>query len=129
MVLPIIIISRAKWYPEITHHAPTVPLVLIGTKIDLRDEFSSQSSNNKKKSSPYSSNNYPEETPVTYDEGLELASAIGASKYVECSALTQKGLKNVFDESIRVVLYKDGQVAGKNKGGKKGKKDAKCTLI
>jgi Ras-related C3 botulinum toxin substrate 1 len=29
---------KAKWVPEVTHHCPNTKLILVGTKIDLRDD-------------------------------------------------------------------------------------------
>uniref|UniRef100_A0A8C5HPJ4 Cell division control protein 42 homolog n=1 Tax=Gouania willdenowi TaxID=441366 RepID=A0A8C5HPJ4_GOUWI len=42
--------------------------------------------------------------PLYQDYGEKLAKDLKAVKYVECSALTQRGLKNVFDEAILAAL-------------------------
>lgn len=71
--------------------------------------------------------------PVSYQQGMSMHKEIAASKFLECSALTQKGLKNVFDEAIRAVcesiqplywysfdvvpVYPAPKVGAKKKGG------------
>jgi len=55
--------------------------------------------------------------------GEQLAKEIKAVAYLECSALTQKGLKVVFDEAIKVVLFKP------DPNMEKKKKERKCILI
>jgi cell division control protein 42 len=42
--------------------------------------------------------------PLAVDQADKLARELKAVKFVECSALTQKGLKNVFDEAILAAL-------------------------
>jgi len=86
---------KAKWYPELKHHSPGVPMILVGTKLDLRSDPETMKRLRDK---------VPPTTPISFEEGLDQAKTIGAVKYLECSALTQKGLKSVFDEAIRVVL-------------------------
>ena len=59
--------------------------------------------------------------PITYSQGVELCKDINAIKYLECSALTQKGLKGVFDEVIRAVLVPQGRKSRRKQKG--------CVLI
>eukprot|EP00298_Acanthocystis_sp_HF-20_P014104 c20637_g1_i1.p1 GENE.c20637_g1_i1~~c20637_g1_i1.p1 ORF type:complete len:193 (-),score=91.50 c20637_g1_i1:175-753(-) len=84
---------KAKWMPEISHHAPGTPIILVGTKSDLRND-SKMIDNLRSKG----------QAMVTKEEAESMAKSIGAVRFLECSALSQEGLKTVFDEAIRAVL-------------------------
>lgn len=82
--------SLAKWIPEIRHHCPGVPYIIVGTKTDLRDDPTVLKQLYKQSLSP-----------VQKIDGEAMAGDHGAT-YKECSALTQIGVKSVFDE-VRVT--------------------------
>ncbi|CAH2328709.1 rho-related GTP-binding [Pelobates cultripes] len=84
---------QEEWVSELRSRMPHVPYVLIGTQIDLRDDPKTLARLLHMK-----------EKPITQEQGMKLAKMIGAQCYLECSALTQKGLKNVFDEAILTVF-------------------------
>lgn len=84
---------REKWFPEVHHHCPGVPCLIVGTQTDLRDDPQVREKLSRQKMSP-----------VRKEDGERMAKELGAVKYVECSALTQYKLKDVFDEAIVAAL-------------------------
>jgi len=93
---------KTKWVPEIQHHAPNVPILLVGTKSDLRKD-----ENTKKQLASRQQN------MVTLEAAQRMAKEIGAVNFLECSALTQEGLKQVFDDAIRAAMSKPNKPKGK----------------
>ncbi|KAI6011580.1 P-loop containing nucleoside triphosphate hydrolase protein [Pisolithus marmoratus] len=84
---------KEKWFPEVHRCRPDVPCLIVGTQTDLRDNQMVTEKLGRKN-----------QRPVSTEAGERLARELGAVKYVECSALTQRGLKNVFDEAILAAL-------------------------
>ena len=70
-----------------------MPCLIVGTQTDLRDDPQVRDKLAKQKMSP-----------VRREDGERMAKELGAVKYVECSALTQYKLKDVFDE-VRSPTY------------------------
>nr|XP_018679982.1 PREDICTED: rac-like GTP-binding protein 6 isoform X2 [Musa acuminata subsp. malaccensis] len=66
-----------KWIPELRHYAPGVPIILVGTKLDLRDDEQFFI-------------DHPGSTSITNAQGEELRKQIGAPCYIECSSKTQE---------------------------------------
>jgi small GTP-binding protein len=81
-----------KWFPEVRKHLKTVPIILVGNKLDMRDDQDTAETLKSKG-----------QVPITYYEGLKLAKEINAAKYLECSALTTKGVNAVSDEIFRIA--------------------------
>ncbi|KAH8813676.1 P-loop containing nucleoside triphosphate hydrolase protein [Flagelloscypha sp. PMI_526] len=96
-----------KWYPEVAHFCETTPLILVGTKTDLRNDDQT-----RKMLAAQG------QTPVTAEQGRTVAKEIGA-KYIECSAKTGKGIQDVFNLALKESM--------KGQWGKK-LRERKCTI-
>ena len=70
-----------KWILEVRHHCPKVPMILVGMKIDLRNDRNTIEKLKRNK-----------QNPITFEMGFKKAKELGFAKYCECSALTQEGL-------------------------------------
>ena len=83
----------AKWIPEARHHCPNVPIVLVATKVELRNDAEAIEKLSKCNLAP-----------ISYKQGAKFAKEFGCCNYFEVSAKTQEGLKECFDGVIREVL-------------------------
>lgn len=65
-LLPLTPPAPFQWFPEVRHHCPSTPIILVGTKLDLRDDKDTIEKLKEKKLAP-----------ITYPQGLALAKDIG----------------------------------------------------
>mgnify|MGYP001427496004 FL=1 len=87
---------ESKWVSEIADNCPGVKLVLVALKCDLREQ---EEEDTNEDGTPR------EKKPmITYEQGLEVARRIHALRYLECSAMRNRGVNEAFTEAARVAL-------------------------
>jgi len=104
---------ESKWVGEIADNCQGVKLVLVALKCDLREQGGDDE---------VDENGQPKEKKemINYNQGLEVARRINALRYLECSAMKNRGVNEAFTEAARVAL------SVKSNGGKD---DSKCNVM
>ncbi len=121
---------ESKWVGEIADNCPGVKLVLVALKCDLReagedeaeDGAATASGADGAEISPAGAageGGAREKKPmINYDQGLEVARRINAMRYLECSAMRNRGVNEAFTEAARVAL-----------SVKKEREGSRCTIM
>lgn len=81
---------ESKWIPEARQFAPNTPVLVVGTKSDLRDERDNNAL-------------------VDSKEAKIFAEKLGSIGYEECSARELVGISKVFDVAVRNALGRKAQ--------------------
>lgn len=84
---------QEKWISEVVHFCPYLPVILVGCKKDLRNDPKTVAELAK-----------TSQQPVTEQQGDNMRKAIQAEKYLECSAKTNEGVREVFEQATRSAL-------------------------
>ncbi|KAJ7743319.1 cell division control protein 42 [Mycena metata] len=82
---------REKWVPEVHHHRPRTPFLIVATQVDQRCDLEKLEKTDGSR-----------QRSITSEQGERLAREMGAAQYLECSAKTGLGVKNVFDHAAAV---------------------------
>jgi len=96
-----------KWTPEVKHFCPNVPIILVGNKKDLRNDDKARQELAKMR-----------QELVKVEDGRAMAERIGAYQYLECSAKTKEGVREIFETATRAAL-----------AARKHSKKIKCDIV
>eukprot|EP01095_Lingulamoeba_sp_RSL-Kostka_P010284 TRINITY_DN3674_c0_g1_i1.p1 TRINITY_DN3674_c0_g1~~TRINITY_DN3674_c0_g1_i1.p1 ORF type:complete len:184 (-),score=52.10 TRINITY_DN3674_c0_g1_i1:17-568(-) len=86
---------ETKWLPELQQHSQNVPIILVG--INKEDDSDSED----------------DDIIVSKKEAVKLAKKI-KTKYLECSLSNDEEIKNIFKQSINVILSNNKNKNNKN---------------
>ncbi|KAI8058326.1 P-loop containing nucleoside triphosphate hydrolase protein [Syncephalis plumigaleata] len=93
--------AMTSWSSELAELCPGVAILLLATKCDLREDPTVERRLAAKG-----------QHPVTYEEGLRAAHLMGAQRYLECSAMHDIGVNEIFEQAARAAL--DAEPRGVN---------------
>ncbi|KFV77025.1 Rho-related GTP-binding protein RhoE [Dryobates pubescens] len=99
------VLKKASWKGEIQEFCPNTKMLLVGCKSDLRTDVSTlvELSNHR-------------QTPVSYDQGANMAKQIGAATYIECSALqSENSVRDIFHVATLACVNKTNKNVKRNK--------------
>ncbi|KAK5015508.1 Rho GTPase, partial [Cryomyces antarcticus] len=91
---------------EIAENCPGVKLVLVALKCDLRERRNDEEEQQLE----------GEKRLIDYKQGLAVAEKIRALRYLECSAMKNRGVNEAFTEAARVALSVKGAKQDKQGG-------------
>ncbi|KAL1920584.1 uncharacterized protein VTP21DRAFT_961 [Calcarisporiella thermophila] len=82
-----------RWHPEVMHFCENVPKVLVGLKVDLRDDPKRREELAAKGQSM-----------ITWEQGESMAKEIKAAQYLECSAKLNLGVSEVIEQAVKITM-------------------------
>lgn len=107
---------ESKWVGEIQENCPGVKLVLVALKCDLRENGDEEDEAGVSSADAAQREKKP---MIDYNQGLDVARRIKAMRYLECSAMRNRGVNEAFTEAARVALSVKPS----------GEQESKCTVM
>lgn len=119
---------KNKWVGEILEHCEGVKLILVALKADLRQSNDHTDEDLNLGTSAYN-NDGKLKRLVSYEEGVAVAKEIGALRYLECSAMKNRGVKEVFTEAARIALTSTPSAVTNNGVSNEGSSSSSCAIM